>query len=650
MRKKIVAAVLLLLASAGLSRPQTVDLDQNRVPMTDLEGPWRFHAGDDPAWAIPGFDDSHWSLLVADKPWGLQGFHGYTGVGWYRLHVLVPAHSGPLAIYFPDVQDSYQVFANGRMIGQVGELPPSPKLVNSSRNIFRIPTDAMVPGQPLVLAVRVWVTPIGSPERGGFDEVPRIGDAAQITLWRKLQSHYVVAIVSGDIAELYGNILTALAGLGLFLLRPKERGYLWWGVSQMLWSVFIVLSLWTNFRTSPYFSGNVLIELVMALATYFQFEFYVTFLRQRRDWLYWSTIASIALNLALNCMFFWAPAVSLNRMLSGFSGTLTQVFVVALIWRGARGNKIDAALLLIPNCVMLFLHLLASVCTLPVFSVMHWAIWIRSFLSQLIHWPFRMSAFDVVGLVEMYAVLVILLRSYVRSRSDEERMESELEAARAVQNVLIPNEAPTIPGFAVETVYHPASQVGGDFFQIAPVKTGGALVVIGDVSGKGMPAAMTVSLLVGTVRTLAHYTQSPGEILAAMNQRMLARSSGGFTTCLVMRVDPDGTLTAANAGHLAPYLNGVELKLENGLPLGLAADTQYVESAFMLAASARLTLLTDGVVEARNHGGELFGFERTAAVSCRSADQIAKTAELFGQEDDITVLTLTLVSAEALHA
>jgi hypothetical protein len=647
MRKKMVTAVLLLSACAGFAHPQTVDFNQNRVPMTDLEGPWRFHAGDDPAWAGPAFDDSHWSLLIAGKPWAEQGYHGYSGVGWYRLRALVPAHSGPLAIYFPEVQDCYQVFANGRMIGQVGELPPHAKLVESSRNIFRIPTDAMAPGEPLILAVRVWVTPIGGRDRGGFDEVPRIGDASQITLWRKLQSHYIVSIVSGDIAELYGNVLTALAGLGLFLLRPKERGYLWWGMSQMLWSIFIVINFWSNFRTSPYFSTEVLFYGVMTLATYFQFEFYVSFLRARRDWLYWSAIASIAGSLVLDFITVWWPAASI-QLLAGFSGTLIQGFIVILLWRGGFGNKIDAALLLIPNCVMLALHLLGNICIVPAFSSTPWANWISHLLNSAIQWPFRMSAFDVVGLVEMYAVLVILLRSYVHSRQDEERMESELEAARAVQKVLIPDEAPTIPGFSVETIYHPASQVGGDFFQIAPVKTGGALIVIGDVSGKGMPAAMTVSLLVGTVRTLAHYTQRPGEILAAMNQRMLARSSGGFTTCLVMRVDPDGTLTAANAGHLAPYLNGLELKLENGLPLGLAADTQYAESTFALAQSARLTLLTDGVVEARNHGGELFGFVRAAAISTETASQIAHAAEQFGQEDDITVLTLAAV--EALHA
>ncbi|MGB6828634.1 MAG: SpoIIE family protein phosphatase [Terracidiphilus sp.] len=650
MRRSIFATVLISLACASVAHPQAVDLRQNRVAMTDLHGPWRFHAGDNPAWANPGYDDSSWSLLMAGKPWGEQGYRGYSGVGWYRLRVAVPAHSGPLAIYFPDVEDCYQVFANGRMIGQVGELPPHPKLVESNRNMFRIPMDTMVQGQPLMLAARVWGTSIAGPIRGGFDEVPRIGDASQIVLWRKLQSHYVVSLVSGDIAELYGNILTALAGLGLFLLRPKERGYLWWGMSQMLWSVFIVLNLWSNFRTSPYFSTYVLIELVSALALYFQFEFYVTFLRQSRGWLYWSTVVSIVAGLGLTYMFVWAPATASNRLLAAFSGTLTQSLVVALLWRGGRGNRIDAALLLIPNCVMLALHVLSNLCSLPAFSSTHWAFWIVRLLSRAIYWPFRMSAFDVVGLVEMYAVLVILLRSYVRTSQDEERLESELEAARAVQKVLIPDEVPAIPGFAVETVYHPASQVGGDFFQIVPLNSGGALIVIGDVSGKGMPAAMTVSLLVGTVRTLAHYTQSPGEILAAMNQRMLARSSGGFTTCLVMRIDLDGTLTAANAGHLAPYLNGAELKLENGLPLGLAAETQYAESTFRLATPSRLTLLTDGVVESRNHHGELFGFDRTRAISTEAANQIANAAEQFGQEDDITVLTLTLAAAEALHA
>jgi serine phosphatase RsbU (regulator of sigma subunit) len=187
--------------------------------------------------------------------------------------------------------------------------------------------------------------------------------------------------------------------------------------------------------------------------------------------------------------------------------------------------------------------------------------------------------------------------------------------------------------------------VGGDFFQIVPAPSGGVLLVIGDVSGKGMPAAMTVSLLVGTVRTLAHYTHDPAEILTVMNQRMIGRSNGGFTTALVLRLDPDGTLTAANAGHIAPYANGKELVIDNGLPLGITAATAYSNTNLHLGANTTLTLITDGVVEAQNAEGELFGFDRTAEISSKPAEKVAEAARTFGQEDDITVLSLSLVAA-----
>jgi hypothetical protein len=253
-------------------------------------------------------------------------------------------------------------------------------------------------------------------------------------------------------------------------------------------------------------------------------------------------------------------------------------------------------------------------------------------------WPWAIIPAAIVPLGA--ATLVIFVRDLIQDRREKQRLGAELEAARIVQQVLIPDEIPNVPGFALQSVYRPAGQVGGDFFQILPASRGGVLVVIGDVSGKGMPAAMTVALLVGTVRTLAHYTESPGEILAAMNQRMLTRSSGGFTTCLVLRADADGTLTVANAGHIAPYVGGQELALENGLPLGLSADTNYVEACFHLGTQQQVTLVTDGVVEARDPSGALFGFERTGALSRQPAEEIAQAALAFGQDDDITALTL----------
>jgi serine phosphatase RsbU (regulator of sigma subunit) len=240
-------------------------------------------------------------------------------------------------------------------------------------------------------------------------------------------------------------------------------------------------------------------------------------------------------------------------------------------------------------------------------------------------------------------IAAVVLRRFIRVARDEQRAAAELEAARTVQQILVPEEIPTIPGFFVEAVYHPAGQVGGDFYQVLPTPNGGLLAIIGDVSGKGMPAAMTVSLLVGTVHTLAHYTQEPAEILTAMNQRMLGRGSG-FTTCLALRLDPDGTLTAANAGHLSPYANGKEIEIDNGLPLGITAAAAYSNTTRHLESGTTLTLLTDGVVEAQNAKGELFGFERAAAISSKPAQAVAEAAQAFGQEDDITVLSLALVA------
>jgi hypothetical protein len=253
---------------------------------------------------------------------------------------------------------------------------------------------------------------------------------------------------------------------------------------------------------------------------------------------------------------------------------------------------------------------------------------------------YRFDAFSIFA--TLLASALVTTKHINTEGARQLRAETELEAARAVQQVLIPDEIPSLPAFKIESVYKPAGQVGGDFFQILPTAHGGVLIVVGDVSGKGMPAAMTVSLLVGTFRTLAHYTSNPGEILAAMNRRMLARSKDGFTTCLVLRADPDGALTVANAGHLPPYCNGEELAIDGGLPLGIHAESTYQEVRLQLRPGAQITLLTDGVVEARSNTGELFGFARTQNLSSKSAEQIAEAACAFGQDDDITVVTLAL--------
>jgi serine phosphatase RsbU (regulator of sigma subunit) len=188
--------------------------------------------------------------------------------------------------------------------------------------------------------------------------------------------------------------------------------------------------------------------------------------------------------------------------------------------------------------------------------------------------------------------------------------------------------------------------VGGDFFQLIPGEgeaAGSSIVIVGDVSGKGLKAAMSVSLIVGAARTLAETTSSPGEILAGINRRLIGRMQGGFVTCIILRLDPDGDCVVANAGHLPPFLNLEEMDLPGALPLGLIPGLIYDELQFHLAAQDRLALYTDGLLEARSESGEIFGFERLRRLMGMrpSAAQAAHAAVSFGQDDDITVLTLT---------
>jgi phosphoserine phosphatase RsbU/P len=174
------------------------------------------------------------------------------------------------------------------------------------------------------------------------------------------------------------------------------------------------------------------------------------------------------------------------------------------------------------------------------------------------------------------------------------------------------------------------------------------LIVVGDVSGKGLPAAMIVSMLVGAIRAEADRGTGPAALLRSLNVRMRGRTHGGFVTCLAAHVNAAGLLTVANAGHPSPYHNGVEMELPGALPLGLVPDADYDEVSMQLEPGDRLMFLSDGVVEAQSRTGELFGFERTRALAMRGVEEIARAAQEFGQEDDITVVTLTFAPTEML--
>ncbi|HVX57636.1 MAG TPA: PP2C family protein-serine/threonine phosphatase, partial [Candidatus Saccharimonadales bacterium] len=181
-----------------------------------------------------------------------------------------------------------------------------------------------------------------------------------------------------------------------------------------------------------------------------------------------------------------------------------------------------------------------------------------------------------------------------------------------------------------------------DFFQVIPVRSGRTVLVLGDVSGKGLSAAMIVSMLVGMLRTIVAFTEEPAEILNELNRRLFGRAHGGFATCLVVCLDPSGALWTANAGHLPPYLNGAEVPLPGSLPLGLVEQAAYEQKTLELRGADRLFLVTDGIVEAQDKEGRLLGFDRLEWLlrDRITAHDLAEAAQQHGQTDDITAICI----------
>ena len=233
-------------------------------------------------------------------------------------------------------------------------------------------------------------------------------------------------------------------------------------------------------------------------------------------------------------------------------------------------------------------------------------------------------------------------RRYARTQAEKAMLEGEMAAAREVQRIMVPESLPSIAGYAIESVYRPAAEVGGDFFQVIRLNSGRTLLVIGDVSGKGVSAAMVVSMIVGMLCVVTASTEEPAEILSELNHRLCSRKYGGFATCLIVRLEAEGRLTLANAGHPPPYLNGIEFPLPGSTPLGLVENAAYSQTALEIRAGEKAVLLTDGVPEARNEQGVLLGFSRVESLLREGANvqAVAQTAQQYGQNDDLTVISI----------
>ena len=672
------------------AQPAPVDAGQTPAAIFDarslgsplvLDKGWRVGTTADQAAASTSFDDSAWAVRNATESFadvpdqvhpsgksakqdedlddnaGSSKSHMFS---WFRLHVQLAPNHAPIAllIELPVSQSTtltigstgpgVDVFANGRQIRPEGPHGDAPEHYQPISRIYNlnIPPDET----SLTLVMRSIYVPVGLGAYTSFfnGRTLRLGNPADLDHSLQLWSIHSLFERLPRLVNAILLVVLALFLLALYFTQKGHTEYLWLALYELLQTPigFVDLAGSSALINQLWYAALVL-QLVM-ISAYLYFEFLIAFLALRTRWyirlLRWTapilafigptllfvghgTAIAIALVVAMLGSFVW---------LGGWLAFIFITLIVATIRR-----NFEAGLLLIP----LLLSLVGII--EPILTASRTELGGTQYHSPLtiqagpipIHFA---SIADFTGILVI--VLIIFVR-FLRIHRDQERVSSELAAARSVQELMIPHERLETPGFEVDSVYNPATEVGGDFFHVQPTSDGGLLVVIGDVAGHGLKAAMNVSMLMGAMRRTSE--RSPAKILESLNRVLTGSES--FTTCQAAFFAANGEVVLSNAGHLPPYLNSQEVNIPGGLPLGVLADNTYPEIRLYLHPGDRLLLMSDGVVEARHPSGELFGFDRVHNLSNQTAFYIADSAKVFGQEDDITVLTVRRL-AQAMAA
>jgi serine phosphatase RsbU (regulator of sigma subunit) len=248
-----------------------------------------------------------------------------------------------------------------------------------------------------------------------------------------------------------------------------------------------------------------------------------------------------------------------------------------------------------------------------------------------------------------------LVRQQETQARNRERIEQELKIAHAIQQQFLPASLPDLPGWHIAAFYRPARSVGGDFYDFIPLPDGRTMFVVGDVTDKGVPAALVMASTHALLRAAAPRLVSPGAVLGQVNDLLCADTPAHmFVTCLALVLDAaTGEAEFANAGHDVPYVRtreGVAQLRARGMPLGLIPGTAYEEMRFRFQPGDCALLHTDGLAEAHGPGREMFGFRRVAQLVGQGASGDALielclteldrfTGPDHEQEDDITLVT-----------
>ncbi len=656
--RALMMLVCVSLALADASRafePQPLVLQGLGRTSLPVDGQWRFHVGDDLTWAAPAFDDSSWQSIESGRTWEEQGHPGLTGFGWYRKRLQLPPGQSAnysLALYLPSVDSACEVYWNGVYAGSYGKLPPHPVWYGLGGSNGQVVV--LGPPQSGELAIRVWKAPIvflNAAHEGGLVAVPVVGSAEAMT---SLQRESVFRRVQQGQFSLSVARICAVVGLMAFLLflrNRKQKMLAWLSLAMMMpLTRYLLLESPVPY---PFVVSYAIVGPLVAVKDLALWFLLIALLglEQRKRLVRWTWIIGLtALGLDLIdpiCMMLnWTTWPQNRFLIIDVASTVPAIYMELwglVIVFAALGKRLDAA-----RWMLAFAALLTDLYTATQDTTglgVRWFHWTLAETLRTTLFTIGGSAINVQAIINTFLLISILYAAWRYSVEQSQRqsvLEQEYRSAQELQKVLIPESMPTLPGYVVQGAYRPAQEVGGDFFQVIPLRDEAALVVVGDVSGKGLHAAMTVALIVGAIRSTVEMTEEPAAILSALNRRLHGRLPQGFATCLALKMKRDGTCILANAGHLPPYFNVTEMQSPSALPLGIVPEAQYEALRFHLSEVDRLMLYTDGLLEARKADGELFGFSRIAELLATTGDaeKIADAAQQFGQDDDITVLTV----------
>jgi hypothetical protein len=655
--------------------PIQITLGQSVVP---LYGPWKFTVGDsplDPAtgaplWAQSGFDDSKWETVDLTPKAGvfdpLGGFSGYVkgwtalghanhwGYGWYRIRVQVSAQPGEkLALGGPaDVDDAYQLFVDGSLIGSFGKFTGAhPTIYYTEPMMFHLPqapvTDLRSAPKTLVLAFRVWMEPstlVTQADTGGFHTAPTLGNAGAVSAGYQLR--WLELIRTQIIAAVEGLLFLLLAGVAFSLTRfdRSDPVYVWMGAIFLLVAALegtSVLGAWTQHIGGILDNGLSDGLLGPLIFGGWVMVWWIWFGLKRAAWVPKAvgllTVSYMISTTIGEDSLYPLISVPVAGMFHTVSLAVRLALLVLLILVVAWGIRRQGAegWLVLPAVVLLIAWQFNSELAL---------------LHIRINWfPFgiRVGLAAISNLLLTAVLFVLLFRRLLLSVREQQLMALDVKQAQEVQRVILPESMTTLPGLTIEHEYRPAREVGGDFYQIIPHPADGSLLIVaGDVTGKGLQAGMLVALLVGAIRSTSELNPDPLFLLQALNRRLIGRREAN-ATCMAMRIARDGAVILANAGHLPPYLNGRPVEIEGSLPLGVIAEAEFSVTQFQLRDDDRLVLASDGIAEAMDEKGHLFGFARVQELleARMTAADVATAAQSFGQQDDISVIAVTRTAA-----